>query len=126
MERAVGVGVAAASGALALGAAAWVAGGGADVGGVHWIASGVIALSAVAMIAAILKGSVYARVSLVAAALLGSDLVWAAEVAGYSPVHVRVLDHGVAGYVTAAAIAMTAYGLHRRKLWARWCAWAGG
>jgi len=126
MERTVGISLALVSGALAAGATVAAASAGFPITTIHWGVGGAVAASAVAMAIAIGRGSVGTRVALVAVALLAVPCLWAAEFLGTVDLAALRNEAGLVTVMFSLGIAVAAYGLFRRRVWARWVAWAGG
>lgn len=126
MERRLGICLALTSGGLAVGATVAAASSGLPVAPLHWCLGGTVGLSAIAMAIAIGRGAVGVRVALVAVALLAVPALWGADRLGVVDLGGLGNDGTAVTVMLSLGIAIAAFGLLRRQVWARWVAWAGG
>jgi len=126
MERPLGISLALASGGLAAGATLAGSYSGLPLDTVHWAIGGAVSLSAVAMAIAIGRGAVGTRVALVAVALMAVPTLWAADFFGLVKLGPLSNEGNAVTLMFSLGITTAAFGLFRRRVWARWIAWAGG
>jgi len=126
MERILGIVVAAASGLLAVGATFWATSEGLLTAPALIACGSVVALCSLPLAWAIATARIRLRVGLVAAALLCVPAIWAADALAWVDLGSLGGEDGPVRIAFSVAVIVTAVGLFKERVWARWLAFAGG